>query len=138
MTLIVENKDINTYFIKYLKRRLLGHISLILNIKKLVPFDEYFNSDEFKILSGGIKVSAKKVIVLGMSNLTHRRYETTTHIFINPNIYYTGTNIKLVDLCNLINFGNMSIDGYPIFTETFNHFSRNIKKYIDKCIIGLE
>jgi hypothetical protein len=37
----------------------------------------------------------------------------------------------------LINFGNLSIDSYPIFTETFNHFSMNIKKYVEKCGMGL-
>ena len=137
MTLIVDNKDINLHFIKYLKRRMLGHISLILNTQKLVPFDEYFSSDEFMLMSGGVRVSSRKVIILGMTNLIHKRYETTTHIFINPNIYFTGTNIKLVDLCKIINFGNMSVDGYPIFTETFDYFSKNIKKYIDKSITGL-
>jgi hypothetical protein len=28
----------------------------------------------------------------------------------------------------------MSLDGYPIFTKTFDHFSANIQKYIENCI----
>ena len=137
MTLIVDNKDITTHFISFIKKRMLGYISVLISFKRLAPFDEYFASDEFKSVSNNVKVSSRKVIVLGMSNLTHKRYETTTHIFINPNIYYPGTGLKLADLCKIINFGNMSIDAYPIFTETFDHFSKNIKKYIDKCIVGL-
>jgi hypothetical protein len=137
MTLRVDNKNINQHFINYLKKRMLGYMSTILNVKKLSPFDDYFNSEEFKKSSNKTIISTRKVVLLGMTNLIHKRYETTTHIFINPNINYPGTNIKLVDLCNTINFGNMSIDGYPIFTETFDHFSNNINIYIDRCIIGL-
>ena len=137
MTLIVDNKDINLHFIKFIKRKMLEHISLILNFKKLTPFDEYFKSEEFNKLSNNVRVSSKKVIVLGMTNLIHKRYETNTHIFINPNILFPGTDIKLVDLCKIINYGNMSIEGYPIFTDTFEHFSKNINKYIDRSIAGL-
>lgn len=137
MTLRVDNKNINQHFISYLKKRMLGYASTILNVRQLDPFDEYFNSGDFKKLSNDTTVSTRKVVLLSMTNLIHKRYETTTHIFINPNINYPGTDMKLVDLCKIINFGNMSIDAYPIFTETFDHFSNNIKKYMDRCILGL-
>ena len=137
MTLVVENKDINTHFIKFLKRRIMGYISLIMNFKRLKPFDEYFNSNEFKSISNNVVISSKRIITMGMTNLVHKRYETNTHIFINPNITYPGTTIKIVDLCKLINYGTLSLEGYPIFTKTFDHFSKNIKKYRNKCILGL-
>jgi hypothetical protein len=137
MTLVVENKDIVPSFISYLKTRLLRHICLILDLSKLKPFDEYFQSLEFLEASNGVIISSKRLILLAMSNLQHKRYESTTHIFINPNITYPGTGLKLVDLCKVINYGTLSIEGYPIFTETFNHFSRNIRKYVEKCSMGL-
>ena len=136
MTLIVENKYINLYFIKYLKKRMLRHLATLLNIKKLERYDEYFNSKEFNH-DDNTHISSRKVLLLGMTNLSHKRYENSTHIFIDPNINYPETNFKVVDLCKVINFGTMSIDGYPIITETFEHFSKNIKKYKDSCMIGL-
>lgn len=137
MTLVVDNKDVTQNFILYLKKKMLSHIAYILDIKKLQAYDEYFSSDEFKQISNNTIVSSKKVIVLSMSNLVHKRYETTTHIFIDPNMAYPGTNLKIVDLCKIINYGTLSIDAYPIFTMTFNHFSENIGKYTDRCIRGL-
>lgn len=137
MTLIVDNKDIVPSFISYLKTRLLRHICLILDLSKLKPFDEYFHSLEFLEISNDVLISSKRLILLAMSNLQHKRYESTTHIFINPNVTYPGTELKLVDLCKVINYGTMSVEGYPIFTETFNHFSRNIRKYVEKCSMGL-
>ena len=137
MTLIIDNKNITKSFIPYLKKRILGHVLILLDLKKIIKYDEYFNSFNFKSDNPTI-INTKKIIMLGMSNLIHERYETTTHISINPNITYPGTKFKIIDLCKVINFGTLSIDAYPIFTETFNHFSKNLKKYIDYCAIGLE
>lgn len=137
MILVVDNEYATQKFISFLKQRMLSHLSAIIDTKKLIPYDEYFNTDEFRELYGDGNVSAVKVVVFGMKHLSHKRYESNTHIFINPNVNYPGTQINLFTLCKLINFGNMSIDAYPIFTDTFNHFSKNLSKYIDKCIIGI-
>ena len=138
MTLVVKNKYINKGFITFIKKKLFGYLTTILDIKKLHKYDEYFKSEDFLKISNNIIISSKKVIVLSMNNLIHKRYETTTHIFINPNINYPGTNMKLVDLCKVINYGTMSIDAYPIYTETFDYINKNIGKYIDRYMTGLE
>ena len=138
MTLVVENKNITESFIPYLKTRMLRHICLIMDEDKLNRFDEYFQSKELMIGNKNLDIiDSKNVIMLAMTNLQHKKYEENTHIFINPNITYPGTSIKIVDLCKIINFGTLSIEGYPIFTMTFDHFSRNIKKYVEKCAMGL-
>lgn len=136
MILIVENKNITESFIPYLKKRIIGYIAIKMELKKLDKYDEYFNSNKFST-NRDVTINSRKVIVLGISNLQHKRYETTTHIFINPNICYPGTDYKVVDLCKIINFGTLSIDGYPIFTNTFEYFSKHIKHYVDKCAMGL-
>ena len=74
---------------------------------------------------------------MGMSNLVHKRFDTVTQIFINPNLTYPGTNLKVEDLCKIINYGTLSIDAYPIFSMTFEHFSKNLGKYVDRCIMGV-
>lgn len=137
MTIVVENKHINQGFIPFIKKKLLGYMSLILDTKKLQKYDEMFQAKEFLRLSNKISISSRKVVIIAMTNLLHKRYETNTQIFINPNINYPGTTIKIVDLCKIINYGTLSIDGYPIFTETFNHIQQNIGKYIDRYTIGL-
>ena len=112
-------------------------MSTITDTKKLHKYDELFHSKEFLKMSNNTIISSRQVIVMGMTNLTHKRYETNTHIFINPNINYPGTNLRIVDLCKIINYGNMSIDGYPILTMTFDYVQSNIGKYIDRYTTGL-
>jgi hypothetical protein len=113
---------------------MLGRLALMLNPKRLVKYSEYFKSDEFEN-DFGVTIEPKKVLVMGMSNLQHKRYETNTHIFINPLLLYPGTTYRVVDLCKIINFGTLSIEGYPLLSEVFEHFQHNIPKYIDKCIM---
>ena len=136
MTLIVDNKDINTGFIMFLKRKMLSYISMIVDRRKLRPFDEYFKSDEALSLTNGVRILPIRAIVLSMSTLSHKRYDDA-HIFINPNVNYPGTDIKLADICKFINFGNMSVEGYPIFTTTFEYFNKHINKYIERFNRGL-
>lgn len=137
MTLVVDNKNITTNFVLFLKKKMLSHMASILDTKRLQPYNEYFSSDEFLKLTNNTVIDSRRVILLSMSNLVHKRFETTTQIFINPNMTYPGTNFKLIDLCKIINYGTLSIDAYPIFTITFNHFHNNIGKYIDRCILGV-
>ena len=115
---------------------MLGYLSIILDMKKLIVFDEYFESEEFGN-DTKVKIDSKRVVLMGMTNLSHKRYDTYTQLFINPNTLYPGTSFKVVDLCKVINFGTLSVDGYPIFTQTFDYFSQNIDKYKEKCMIGL-
>ena len=112
-------------------------MAMLLDVRKLSKFDEYFNSEEFSVLTNGVTLSAKQILVLGMSNLKHKRYEINTHIFIDPVIVYPGTQLKIVDLCKIINYGNLSINGYSIISDVFNHFSEHIKGYVNKHLTGL-
>lgn len=137
MTLVVDNKHINKGFIPFIKKKLFAYMSTITDTKKLHKYDELFHSKEFLKMSNNTIISSRQVIVMGMTNLIHKRYETNTQIFINPNINYPGTNLRIVDLCKIINYGNMSIDGYPILTMTFDYVQSNIGKYIDRYTTGL-
>ena len=131
MNIVVNNISISNGFINFIKQKTFGYMATILNIDKLDVYDEYFkyihNTD----------ILAKKVIILSMSNLSHDRQETTTTIYINPDLKYPGTNINLIDLCKIINNGNLNIPSYPIFTQTFEHIQNNLPKYLDKFIIGI-
>jgi hypothetical protein len=137
MLLVVENEKANIGFISFLKRRLRMRILSSLNLTKLSKFDEFFESDYFKTLYGDKKVLASKVVVLGANNLRHTIIQESGSIYIDPNMYYPGTQIKLVDLCNLINFGNLSVDAYPVFSDAFQHFSNNLEEYSDRFLMGV-
>ena len=137
MLLVVENEKVDVGFIAFLKRRLRMRILSSINFNKLIKFNKFFESDAFKTIYGDKKILAERVVVLGSNHLQHTIIHNTARIYIDPNVYYPGTEIKLVDLCNLINFGNLSVDAYPIFSNAFQHFSDNIEQYADTFLTGV-
>lgn len=137
MILMIDNKGVSKGFILFIKKRMLTYCLSHLELSKLDKFDEYFKSEGFVNTYKVSNLSSRNIIYLGISHLSHRRYETETQLSIDDSLYYPGTNIKISSLCKLINFGNMDIDGYPIFSNTFQHFRDNIDKYIDKHIMNL-
>ena len=132
MTLLVEEKYNKIDFLKFLKRRILTYFASVVNTKKVLPYDEYFKSDEFKEKFGDVSISSLLVIKLGITNLKVVTYPTYSTISINDAVMYPDTKIRVLDLCKIINYGNLSVDAYPIFTNVFLHFKINMKKYVNK------
>ena len=137
MTLLIENVNFKRGFIRFLKKRILQYAMLSLSPKRLHTFDEFFNSSAFRPESINVRISSRRVLLIGLSNLEHSRGDTTTSIFISPTIRYPGTDYLIVDLCRLINYGNLSVEPYPIISDTMTHFSKHIRKYQNKFILGL-
>lgn len=137
MTLLIENMNLKRGFITFLKKRILRHALLQLNPMRLSVFDDFFNSDNFSTEPLGVRISARRALLLGLSNLEHSRGETSTSIFISDTVKYPGTEFLVVDLCRVINYGNLSIDPYPVISDTMNYFSKNIRTYQNKFILGL-
>ena len=131
MNIVVDNKYITKGFISFLIRRIQMYTYSILNISKLRIYDEYFKSIY------NVEISSIRVFKISTSNLKYKRNDTTTTIYINPDITYPGTQIKIIDLCRIINYGALNIPPYPIFTDISNQFTNNIKTYASKFTIGV-
>ena len=137
MTLLIDHKYDYPSFIAFLKRRLMGYVAQHVNRGKLMVLDEYFKSDSFLELYGTNNVSAYTVIRLSLTNLTYTHFPSYAILSVNDKVLYPGTNIRLVDLCKIINYGNLSVEAYPIVTDTFRHFSTHIKQYVNKYEMGV-
>jgi hypothetical protein len=92
--------------------------------RKLLAFDDYLNSTE------GINIKAINILSIATDNIKHIELDGSIVIYINDKVLIKGTDKRLIDICRLINYGNLLVQGYPIFTKTFNHFSNNIDFYI--------
>lgn len=53
-------------------------------------------------------------------------YNLFYKVEFDTNALVYGTLIKSVDIINLVNFGNMSVQPYPIFTQMFDYFNTNL------------
>lgn len=137
MTLMIEHEYDRNDFIRFLKRRMLGYISMHINLDKVRAFDEYFESDGFKKTYGDVNVCSATIFKLSILNLKVVHYPTYATITVDDTIMYPNTHIRLIDLCKLMNYGNLSVEAYPIISDTFRHFSTHIKDYVNKYRLGV-
>lgn len=119
MYIYIEPKYNKVRFIKFLIKKLVGLLCEKVNLKKLKDFDNYLKEKKIK------KVKGKKVFFLAINHIVYKN----SKIQINESILYPGTDYKLIDLCKLLNYGNLEFEGYPIFSTVFDFISDNIKKY---------
>jgi hypothetical protein len=120
-------------FIEWLKLKIRDKILIDTDPHKLLKWDLFFNdNNEFKSIYKK-RIQTRDFIIAGAVNLTYTKSEVSFIIRINNNIYTPGLDrIKLISICKLINFGNSEIGGYPIFTNTMNHFAENIQYYVEE------
>ena len=120
-------------FINWLCIQIRNNVLSTLNTKKLINWDEYFNSESVYKSIYKKKIFTRDIIIAGISNLYYQTTEDGFWISINPNILTPGLDrIKLISVCKLINFGNRQIPGYPIFTNTFQDIANNINTYVER------
>jgi hypothetical protein len=130
-----KNKDgmsIDKDFIKWLKSNMSDKIKSSIDEKKLIRWNDYLNSGEVIEFTSRKNILAKEVIYLGADNLVVSELPNKFIISINNKKFVNGLKMVKIDtLCKLINYGNASIKGYPIFSDVFNEVANNIDMYIE-------
>lgn len=96
---------------------------------RLIPIDDYLNgNDKIKELTGLEEISAYNILRLGMKNLEVINTPSSYTIQINEDARIGRIHIR--SLCELINYGNLEVEGYPIITETMQKIADNIQDYV--------
>lgn len=129
---------IDRVFISKLIYRIKNKIIVSIDNKKLLKLNEYLNNNPVYKNIYNKHIDAKKIIIEAANSLQFNQNSSNYIIYINPNIYAHGLDrVKLNSLCKLINFGNVEITGYSIFTDIFKYFADNIQDYLDLYFHGL-
>lgn len=116
---IILKREYEYSFVNAIKRKIIRDIKLSINHAKLVQIDKYFS--EVLLLD----YSARDIINFSLKHIIIVIYEDKYELKIDNNIYYKD-NVKLIDLVKLINFGNLELRPYPIYTKEFNKITDNI------------
>lgn len=125
-------------FIMWLKVKIRDKILSDIDSKKLINWDKYFNNNNVYKSIYKKKISSLDIVTAGAVNLDFTKSESNFLIFVNRNISAPGLDrIKLETVCKLINFGDLETKGYPIFTDTFEYFAKNIQDYVDRYLYGI-
>jgi hypothetical protein len=134
MKLEITNKDnsLPSGFGDWLKGIVQDKILSSLEETRLLLWNEYLNSDGVIDFASKKSILAKEIIMYGVSNLRVLKLPQKFIIEINPNAFMFGLNsTKIEKLCRLINYGNASIKGYPIFSRVFSEVAENIDSYVE-------
>lgn len=128
---------------KFIYEYIFPEIQLIftynLNISRCTNWTKYFHKIDLGWITyknhKTIIPSAYEILLAGLKNLRVLNCHNHYIIEINPNEIAPKTRAKLIDICNLINYGNLEMPGYPIFENTFNevliHLPDLYKQYLE-------
>ena len=127
--LVINNRDqlYNEEFITFLIKMIQIDGQRYINDEICSKFDEFFHSN---IERNNRKLLTKNIILSGLYNIVYKKYNNYYIISINDNIkvpYYN--NLKLYNLCELIDKGNLMISGTDIFQKIFKTAKRRLKIY---------
>lgn len=122
-------------FLKWLIRRMfIIGLQYVANHKqKLLPIDSYL-----KTFFDKRKYTAQEIIVAGLRNLTISHNQKQSRISINNNTKVPRTDkILLHNVCQLINYGNMELRPFPVFTYVFEYVANNISDLYNEYLSGI-
>lgn len=126
---IENNKYISYPFVNYVKSELSKLIKSSINKSQTKNLDLYF-SKLFEDKS--VKYNTRQLIEMGANNLVIVPFPQYYLIEINNNIKIPLTDYKLIDVCKLINDGNVELKGISIFDNCILFMTNNIDFFYHK------
>jgi len=65
-------------------------------------------------------ISCKEIVYSSVKSITYETFTNMYIIKIDDNALLPMTRVKIIDLVKLINYGNLWINGLPIYSKIFN------------------
>jgi hypothetical protein len=133
MNLIINNPDslpldefcywLIPYMQKYIKENI--------DVRRLKRWDDYINTNlalknAYSIIE---PISCKDIIIEATKNLRVYTQKDNYIIDINPVVFIPNTQAKFINIVQLINYGNLSLQGYKLFSDMMTYFADIIDLY---------
>ena len=135
MTFTITSKNFDDAFISWLLRIIRFEIIKSLDDKRLISFNEKVESEELFESKSNKKFDVRKAIILSLNDLSFRKVKDTYIIEISGDKIFPNYNVKVKTICNLLNYGNISIPGFPIYSNAFQHVKSNLKRYYEMYLM---
>ena len=115
MKLIIENSyndpDLKNFIYKSVIPTAQQLFFFLVNNKIVDNYTNYLSERYGKF------VSAKLILILGIKSLIIGKTGNDYYIQINPDIFVPKLPAKLINICALINYGNLEVSPYNIFDQ---------------------
>lgn len=134
-----EGLKLDEFIITYLIPELRCECYSRLDKRLCDKWTNYFKSADLGWDRFGDKVvvpSAYDVIVAGIQNITYSKQGVDYLVFINNNEITPRGCAKLNDICHLINYGNLSVSPYPIFSSAFKAIDKRVNELYNLFLEG--
>ena len=133
MNLIIsnpENIDLDD-FCEWLIPQIQRYLIASIDDNHLIRWDYYLNlgSTFLKTYRFDRPVSSKEILIAGSYNLIVKKQPEQYTIELNMNTIIPNSSAKFINVISLINNGNLSMQGYNIYTQVMDYIANNIDYY---------
>lgn len=129
MTLTVDNPDrldLDGFIAEKLIPEIQEVFPSMINDGKLISVNDFVNNT-LKLSPQGRWINVKDVLLSAIYNLIYTEMPDGSYVIsIDSNQIVPDTRAKIIEVAQLVNYGNMSVPSYPIFDEVFNFFADNL------------
>lgn len=137
MNIIIKNTnkyDLN--FFNWLIEKIKSYLLMFDDFSKYKQIEEYINSNILRSKKYRY-LSMHDIFFIAAASYECINYGSTAIIQINPQIKIYNTNIKVIDICKILNYGSISVKGIDIFSQIANHIKLNLNNYYREYCRGL-
>ena len=117
MNIIIKNTnkyDLN--FFNWLIEKIKSYLLMFDDFSKYKQIEEYINSNILRSKKYRY-LSMHDIFFIAAASYECINYGSTAIIQINPQIKIYNTNIKVIDICKILNYGSISVKGIDIFSQ---------------------
>lgn len=125
------------HFIKRVISYLQNLLKASYDKRKFASMEAFINSvPEFRSIYRK-EYSCKDIVYMSAYNLVYDFYDGSAIIYVDPNVYYPGTQVKLSQLCRLIDSGAIGLPGTYIYTNAFNEVQTSQYEWAELYKMGV-
>lgn len=134
--LIDDNQRFTNDFLNYLQVELRDYFFNVVDYKKLLPFEIYINElPRYKSLFKKY-ITSYEICNSALYNIKILSTKNSHTLTIDDKAILPGTSIKVLEICTLINDGNLILKAYPIFTKSFHYIQSNVERLYAEYVLG--
>lgn len=137
MNIIIKNTnkyDLN--FFNWLIEKIKSYLLMFDDFSRYKQIEEYINSNILRSKKYRY-LSMHDIFFIAAASYECINYGSTVIIQINPQIKIYNTNIKVIDICKILNYGSISVKGIDVFSQIANHVKLNLNNYYREYCRGL-
>lgn len=134
---IPNEKDFESDFFEWLIEKIRVDIQAKMKDEKFIKVDEYINKNNYFATPLKKNFSSKEILYAALYHLVVRNYWDRTIITFDESATIPNTFTKFTTVLRLINFGTVSILGYPIITDEFSYIEKNLDELYEIYEEGL-